>query len=107
MADNNSSGSSLVLSFILGGVVGAAVAILFAPWEGRQTREKIKDLADEMKDKTNQFSGEWKEKASGYLEKGKEFVEQKKSALSSAFDAGREAMKQEKETLAAAEGENV
>jgi gas vesicle protein len=90
----------------LGGVVGAAVATLFAPWEGRQTREKIRDLADEMKDKTNQLSGEWKEKASGYIEKGKEFVEQKKSALSYAFDAGREAMVQEKENLAA-EGESV
>ena len=104
MADNNScSGSSLVLSFILGGVVGAAVAILFAPWEGRQAREKIWGLADEVKDKTGHLSDEWKEKASTYLEKSKEFVDQKKSALSSAFDAGREAMKQEKESLAVTE----
>lgn len=92
-------GSSLILSFILGGVVGAAVAILFAPWEGRQTRNKIRDLAEEVKDKSGHLSEEWKDKASVYIEKGKEFVEQKKSALSSAFDAGREAMKQEKEEL--------
>ncbi len=96
-----SCGSSLILSFIMGGVVGAAVAILFAPWEGRQTRNKIRDLAEEVKDKSGHLSDEWKDKASVYIEKGKEFMEQKKSALSSAFDAGREAMKQEKEELAA------
>jgi gas vesicle protein len=95
-----SCGSALILSFIMGGVVGAAVAILFAPWEGRQTRSKIRDLAEEVKDKSGHLSDEWKDKASVYIEKGKEFVEQKKSALSSAFDAGREAMKQEKEDLA-------
>jgi gas vesicle protein len=89
----------VVLSFIMGGVVGAAVAILFAPWEGRQARGKIRDLAEEVKDKTGHLSDEWKDKAAVYIEKGKEFVEQKKSALSSAFDAGREAMKQEKEEL--------
>ena len=96
-----SSGSALILSFIMGGVVGAAVAILFAPWEGQQTRNKIRDLAEEVKDKSGHLSDEWKDKATVYIEKGKEFVEQKKSALSSAFDAGREAMKQEKEELAA------
>jgi gas vesicle protein len=96
-----SSGSALILSFIMGGVVGAAVAILFAPWEGRQTRSKIRDLAEEVKDKSGHLSDEWKDKATVYIEKGKEFVEQKKSALSSAFDAGREAMKQEKEELVA------
>jgi gas vesicle protein len=108
MAENNTcSGSSLVLSFIMGGVVGAAVAILFAPWEGRQTREKIRGLADEMKDKTTHMGEDWKDKATSYLEKGKEFVEQKKSALSSAFDAGKEAMQQEKEDLAATTEESV
>jgi len=98
------AGSALVLSFILGGVVGAALAILYAPWEGRQTRGRIRDLAEDVKEKTTTLSGDWKEKASGFIEKGKEFVEQKRSALSTAFDAGLEAMKKEKEDLQNPEG---
>ncbi len=98
------AGSALALSFILGGVVGAAVAILYAPWEGRQARGKFKELAEEVKDKTGGISGEWKEKASSFIEKGKEFVEQKRGILSSAFDAGLEAMKKEKEDLKNPEG---
>ena len=93
------AGSALVLSFILGGVVGAAMAILYAPWEGTKTREKLKDLTDEMKEKSDHLSEEWKEKAASFIEKGKEFVEQKKGILASAFDAGKEAMKKEKEDI--------
>jgi gas vesicle protein len=93
------AGSALALSFILGGVVGAAVAILYAPWEGKQARVKLKDLTDEMKEKSGHLSEEWKEKAATFIEKGKEFVEQKRGILSSAFDAGKEAMRKEKEEI--------
>ena len=98
------SGSAVALSFILGGVVGAAMAILYAPWEGTQTRGKLKDLTDEMKEKSGHLSEDWKEKAASFIEKGKEFVEQKRGILSTAFDAGREAMKKEKEDLLKTEG---
>ena len=53
--NNGFAKSSLALSFTAGGIVGAALAILYAPSEGRQTREKIKELAEEAKEKTNQF----------------------------------------------------
>ena len=93
------SGSAVVLSFILGGVVGAAMAVLYAPGEGTQTRGKLKDLTDEMKEKSGHLSEEWKEKAATFIEKGREFVEQKRGILSSAFDAGKEAMRKEKEDI--------
>jgi gas vesicle protein len=101
MAEENKgyAGSAVALSFFLGGLIGAALAILYAPWEGAQTRSKLKDLTEEMKGKSGTLSEEWKEKAATFIEKGKEFVEQKKGMLSSAFDAGKEAMKKEKEEL--------
>jgi gas vesicle protein len=98
------SGSAVVLSFILGGVVGAALAILYAPWEGNKSREKLKDFADEVKERSGHLSEDWKEKAATFIEKGKEFVEQKRGVLSSAFDTGKEAMMREKEELTKPEG---
>lgn len=105
MAEGNRgfSGSAVVLSFILGGMVGAALAVLYAPCEGSQARGRLKDLTDEMKEKSGHLSEEWKEKAATFIEKGKEFVEQKRGMLSSAFDAGREAMRKEKEDLSSTE----
>jgi gas vesicle protein len=102
--EKSSSGSAIVLSFILGGVVGAALAILYAPWEGNKSREKLKDLAEEVKEKSGHLSEDWKEKAATFIEKGKEFVEQKRGILSSAFDTGKEAMMKEKEELIKPEG---
>ncbi len=106
MAEENKgfAGSAVALSFILGGLVGAALAVLYAPWEGVQARGKLKELADEVKGKSGNLSEDWKEKAATFIEKGKEFVEQKRGILSSAFDAGKEAMKKEKEELIQTEG---
>ena len=40
---------SWLLSFILGGLIGGAVALLLAPKSGRQTREHIRDMAQDAK----------------------------------------------------------
>ena len=42
---------TVVISFLVGGLVGAGVALLMAPQSGTETRENIKDLADDAKDK--------------------------------------------------------
>ncbi|MCX5793090.1 MAG: YtxH domain-containing protein [Elusimicrobia bacterium] len=48
MAEN--SGGEIVGAFLVGGLIGAALGILFAPASGKQTREKIVDFAEETKD---------------------------------------------------------
>ncbi|HNR12001.1 MAG TPA: YtxH domain-containing protein [Thermodesulfobacteriota bacterium] len=49
MSDNRSGFgfAALALSFISGGIVGAALGVLFAPRSGLETREMIKEQADE------------------------------------------------------------
>jgi gas vesicle protein len=93
------STGGVVLSFLLGGIVGAGFALLLAPQSGRETRQKIRELTDEVKGKTMDYVGEMKEKVTGGIDKGKEFYEEKKSMLSSAIEAGKEAYVQEKERL--------
>jgi hypothetical protein len=41
MFDDNDSASTALISFVLGGVAGAALAILFAPYAGSDTRRRI------------------------------------------------------------------
>lgn len=67
--NNDLPGNWWGLSFVLGGVVGAMAALLFSPWEGRKTRTRIKELAVEVKDKTNQLSENWKQKCTNFLGK--------------------------------------
>jgi gas vesicle protein len=75
---------SLVASFLLGSIVGAGIAILLAPQSGRETREKIKELAETVK-----------EKIVSSVESAKDILEEKKSILSAAVEAGKEAYKKE------------
>jgi len=48
MADNNGAGTGTVLlAFLVGAIAGAAVALLYAPASGRETREYLSDKARE------------------------------------------------------------
>ena len=97
MRDEGYSSGSVLLSFLLGGVVGAGLALLFAPQSGRETRQQIKDLTDDVKDKTTEYVKQAKEKAASIVDDGKEYYDEKKSILKSAVDAGKEAYEKEKE----------
>jgi gas vesicle protein len=99
MKDEGYSSGSLFLSFLLGGVVGAGLALLLAPQSGKETREKIRDVADDIKEKTTGYIDDAKKKAMSFVDEGKEFYEGKKSLVKSAVDAGKEAYEKEKERL--------
>ena len=84
MEEKDYGTGSLVASFLLGGMVGAGIAILLAPQSGRETREKIKELAETVK-----------EKIVSSVESAKDILEEKKSVISAAVEAGKEAYKKE------------
>jgi gas vesicle protein len=103
MSDDRGSGSVL-FAFLLGGVTGAALALLYAPRSGRETREmlgeKLKEGADRGRDLTEQAKVKGKafmDEAGEYVDRGREVLEDRKGRLSAAFDAGRQAYREEKE----------
>jgi gas vesicle protein len=93
------SGSAVALAFILGGVIGAGAAMLFAPESGRRTRERLRDFAADMRDKTIDLSEDLRDKAEDAMERGREVYEEKKSILSAAVQAGKEAVQRERDRL--------
>ncbi len=97
--DRGFSAASVALGFILGGVLGASLALLFAPESGRRTRERLRDLATDVRDKTIDLSEELRDKAEDAVERGREVYEEKKTILSAAVQAGKEAMQRERERL--------
>jgi gas vesicle protein len=87
----NTSSGSWLLSFILGGLIGAAVALLVAPRSGRQTREQIKDLAEDAKQKAEDYYDKAKSQISTAMQKGVEILEQKKAEVESRVSGVKEA----------------
>ena len=93
MGEERSHTGGMIMAFLAGGLLGAGLALLLAPMSGREAREKITGLADEVKQKTEGLAGSIKEKVGT-------FVEEEKAVLKAAYDAGREAMEKERARFA-------
>lgn len=93
------SAGSMLLSFLLGGIVGAGLALLLAPQSGRETRQRIRELVEDAKERAADYVDEVKGKITSTVEKGKDFFEEKKSIITTAVEAGKEAYEKEKEKL--------
>ncbi len=98
--ESNRGSGAMVLAFFIGGLVGAGVALLFAPQPGKETRQKIRELAEEAKEKAIKCADEAKSKVTSTVEMSKGLVEEKKALITSAVEAGKEAYAKEKEKLA-------
>ena len=89
MSNDNGSGGNVLMAFVLGAAAGAAIALLYAPATGEETRRKLKDKARAGR-----------EKAESLARDGREFVSRQRENLGAAVDRGREAFEQaRKETL--------
>ena len=98
-SDYGTSSGSWLLTFILGGLIGAAVALLMAPKPGSQTREHLKDVAQEAKEKAEGYYGQARTKMSDAMQKGSELFQQKKSEMESAAAEGKDVYQQAKNTM--------
>ncbi len=103
-------GGEKLLYFLIGGFVGASVALLFAPKSGEETRQLLGDRyrsgTDEVTKKvqagrdyvasTRKNLGDT---LSTTIDKGREVVNKQKDQISSAIDAGKRAYQEEKGKL--------
>lgn len=85
------SAGSVLLSFLLGGMVGAGLALLLAPQSGEETRKKIKEFTGDVRDKAGDYMAQAKEGVSSTVDKSKHFLDEKKSVIAAAVEAGKEA----------------
>ncbi len=99
MNDGRFSAGSVTLAFLLGGAVGAGLALLVTPRSGHEARELIKGQANAAREEALKVADDVKEKATELLEKSREVVETKKAVLETALEAGKDAMEREKERL--------
>src|SRR3569832_877305 len=78
-------------SFLLGLGVGVGIGMLFAPKSGAETREMIKNKAGEGADFVKQRSGDMRQTASEWVDKGKEAITRQRENINDAMEAGKQA----------------
>jgi len=91
-------------SFLLGGIVGAAVGLLSAPKSGKEVRRQVKDMAGDVKGKAGDYYEQIREAVTSALVEGKGLIDEKKRLITKAVQAGIEAYQKEKEET---QGEQV
>lgn len=111
MEDENRSGGSDVTTrltyLLIGGGIGAIIALLFAPKSGTELRGDIADVtrkgidktregARYVGDKAGEYYGTVREKAGEWTGTVRDTASQKRGQFSAAVDAGRQAYNEEK-----------
>ena len=112
MSDQNSGGAEFFAGLVIGGLVGAALALVLAPQSGEETRAQIRDKSLELKDRAEEGVLEARQMAQAQLahlqeqvthlqgqvvglqEKGKETLEKGKQSASEAISRGKESVSQ-------------
>jgi len=118
MGDNNDGGASKLAYLLIGGGIGAILALLFAPKSGRELRgdiadatrkgidysreqgRMIGDLAGDYYERGRGKAGELvdvgRERVSNIVEHGRDVVTTKRDAVSAAIEAGKQAYQETK-----------
>ena len=95
--DKNCSVTCCVLSFLIGAAVGGGIALLTAPQSGKRTREQLKSVARDAKEKVEDYYDEMKDKTAEATEKVQGYYQEAKQTVGSTVDAAKKTLQKVKE----------
>jgi gas vesicle protein len=105
MTDERDSGaSSVILAFLLGGLTGAALALLYAPRSGKETRdllgERVREAQERGRELKEEAVGRGRaalDEAAAYVDRQRQELDSRKERFAAAVEAGRQAYREEKQ----------
>jgi gas vesicle protein len=74
--------------------IGAAVALLFAPQSGEETRKQIAEKAQEGKDYVASKGRDIRRQAEDLVDQGKDLVSKQKARLADVLESGKQAARE-------------
>jgi gas vesicle protein len=97
-------------AFLIGGVVGSALALIYAPQSGRKTRRDISKTARRVKNKAtdviedaiddiNDFTDNLREMASGITDQGLDLTDKARREIVRALEHGQGVMEKQKKRI--------
>ncbi len=106
----NEDSAKLAGAFLLGGLIGATIALLYAPKSGQQTRRDIAktsrrlkedavDLVDDTLERVNDFADEVKDRVTDIIDTGIDLSESAKKEIIRTFDQGQKVIERQKNRI--------
>lgn len=107
---NNNNATVGALMLVAGGIIGAGLAVLFAPQSGERTRRdivrytkkvrrKAEGVVDDFSDTVSDMVETVTEKAEDILDKGKDMAYEAKKDLLKAIEQGQEKLEKQRMRL--------
>ncbi len=108
--DNKDTGVKVVGAFLLGGIVGAGLALLLAPQSGKRTREDIAwvatkakrragDIAEDVTHSVKHVLDDVNELLSGVISHGKDLTEDVRKRLLGIIEEGQKTFAEQREKI--------
>jgi gas vesicle protein len=102
-------------AILIGGMIGAAIAVLYAPQSGRKTRKDITrvarrgknytvDLIEDTIDDVSDLVDDLKKQAADILEQGVDLSDKTKKEIVSALEQGQKAIERQRQKFTEALG---
>ncbi|HUB80421.1 MAG TPA: YtxH domain-containing protein [Bryobacteraceae bacterium] len=88
-SEDDSSSASNLAWFLTGAFIGAAVAVLYAPKSGKETRQFLADKVQQSKDAVTESSNNIVEASKDMFERGRQLVDD----AADLFERGRKLVK--------------
>ncbi|MBI3753277.1 MAG: YtxH domain-containing protein [Deltaproteobacteria bacterium] len=96
MSENSNNTLGMMFAFLVGGLIGAGLALLYAPASGEETRRRLREQAAQKGDELKQRYEAAVDTVEEGVGKVKEIIEEKKNEVATAYQAGKEAYQREK-----------
>ncbi|MBJ6800750.1 YtxH domain-containing protein [Geomonas propionica] len=111
MGHKESCEGGCMMKLVVGGLIGAGLAILLAPQAGKKTRKYLTSLAEEMGGKANEAVSEFAEivsdfvdhasdRASDFLKEKEGLTKESKKMLLAALEKAQEKLEEQRKRLA-------
>jgi gas vesicle protein len=108
--NRNNSGLGFASGLIIGGLIGAAVAIVLAPQSGEETRDLIRgkahefkgkamDLASDLRDRASDLADNLRSQADDLGKRGREAFDNVRTQFNDAVESGKKAARTKREEI--------
>ncbi len=97
MSENRAG--DFIAGFVIGGVLGAAIALILAPQPGDETISQIREKGIELKERAADLSAEALQRVHTLEEKGLSALEEQKARFQEAVQEGKEVATKKKEEM--------
>lgn len=103
-------GTNSLFIFLAGGLIGAGIALLYAPLSGEKTRQylriqtkkakkRARHVTESVRENIEYLIDEIRETTDRVIEEGIELTKEKKAELLAAIEAGKKAMEEERKRI--------